>query len=302
LTPGVYTLQWTVDNGPCANGNSADEVTITVFDNSTAPAAAGPDQEYCTPITAPVTMFASATIPPATGSWTVLGGQGTFANPNDPFSAVTDLGLGENVFQWTVDNGPCGNTNDQMSIRVFDSAVLPADAGDDQLLCQHETTTATLSATPTTSTATGAWARINGGATVTNAGDPNTTVTGLTLGDNLFVWTVSNGACGITTDTMNIRLKDCLTLIIPDAFSPNGDGTNDFYTIPNIESYPENTFTVFNRWGNKVFESTPYTNTWNGKSQFGTVFGEELPESTYYYVLDPGTGDEAFTGFIYLRR
>ncbi len=63
-----------------------------------------------------------------------------------------------------------------------------------------------------------------------------------------------------------------------------------------------NTFTVFNRWGNKVFEATPYTNTWDGTSQFGSAFGELLPESTYYYVLDPGTGDEVFNGYIYLRR
>ena len=61
-------------------------------------------------------------------------------------------------------------------------------------------------------------------------------------------------------------------------------------------------FVVFNRWGNKVFEATPYVNTWDGTSQFGSMFGELLPESTYYYVLDPGTGDEAYTGFIYLRR
>ena len=118
----------------------------------------------------------------------------------------------------------------------------------------------------------------------------------------VFVWTVDNGACGTTRDTVVVRLKDCLTLVIPNAFSPNGDGTNDIYTIENIEFYPENTFTVFNRWGNKVFESTPYTNTWDGTSQFGTAYGEQLPESTYYYVLDPGTGDEAFTGYIYLRR
>ncbi len=97
-------------------------------------------------------------------------------------------------------------------------------------------------------------------------------------------------------------LKDCLTIIIPDAFSPNDDVTNDVYTITNIENYPDNDFVVFNRWGNKVFEASPYTNTWDGSSQFGSMFGEKLPEGTYYYVLDPGTGDEAYTGFIYLRR
>jgi len=189
-----------------------------------------------------------------------------------------------------------------MSIWVYDSEVPHADAGDDDELCQHQTTTALLNAAPATSTASGSWSRLSGNGTITNPGDPHTTVTGLSLGENVFVWTLSNGACETTTDTVVIKLKDCLTLIIPNAFSPNGDGTNDIYTISNIEYYPDNNFVIFNRWGNKVFEATPYTNTWDGTSQFGAAFGEKLPESTYYYVLDPGNGDEAYTGYIYLRR
>ncbi|MBK6410434.1 MAG: gliding motility-associated C-terminal domain-containing protein [Flavobacteriales bacterium] len=126
-------------------------------------------------------------------------------------------------------------------------------------------------------------------------------VTGLYKGITS-LWTLGNGPCDGTADTVLVYVKDCLTLVIPNAFSPNGDGTNDTYVITNIENYENNTFTVFNRWGNKVFESTPYVNTWDGTSQFGSVYGEKLPESTYYYVLDPGTGGDVFNGFIYLRR
>lgn len=302
LAVGVYTLQWVVDNGPCGSGPTTDEVTITVFDASSAPAAAGPDQEFCTPITEPVTMFASAPAAPATGQWTLVSGTATITDPTDPFSAITGLGLGANVFEWLVDNGSCGTTSDRITIHVHDHTVPAADAGDDQQLCQHQTTTATLAAEPATSTASGHWSLVAGSGTITTPGDHNTTVTALALGTNVFVWTLDNGDCGTTTDTVRIVLKDCLTLTIPNAFSPNGDGVNDVYTIDNIQYYPNNSFTVFNRWGNKVFEATPYTNTWDGTSQFGAAFGERLPESTYYYVLDPGTGDESFTGYIYLRR
>jgi gliding motility-associated-like protein len=89
---------------------------------------------------------------------------------------------------------------------------------------------------------------------------------------------------------------------IPDAFSPNGDGVNDVLVITNIETYPNNRITIFNRWGNKVYEASPYRNQWDGTSQFGSMYGETLPESTYYYVLDLGDGSDARTGFIYLRR
>ena len=135
-------------------------------------------------------------------------------------------------------------------------------------------------------------------------GNPNSHVHELALGYNVFVWTLDNGDCGTTSDTMTIYIKDCLTITIPDAYSPNGDGTNDTFIITNIESYPENDFVVFNRWGNKVYEASPYTNAqaWDGTSQFGSAFGEGLPESTYYYVLDLGNGTDPYTGYIYLRR
>ncbi|MBX2974162.1 MAG: gliding motility-associated C-terminal domain-containing protein, partial [Flavobacteriales bacterium] len=302
LTVGLYTLQWVVDNGPCGSGPTTSEMTITVYDAASPQAAAGPDQDYCTPITEQVTMLASTPTAPATGHWTLISGTATIVDPESPFSEITGLGLGANVFEWAVNNGPCGTTARQMTIHVYDHTVPPADAGDDQELCQHRTTTATLAAEPATSTASGHWSRIAGSGTITSPGDPNSTVTDLALGTNVFVWTLNNGTCGTTTDTVRIVLKDCLKLTIPNAFSPNGDGVNDIYTIENIQYYPDNKFIVFNRWGNKVFEASPYMNTWDGTSQFGSAFGEVLPESTYYYVLDPGTGDESFSGYIYLRR
>ena len=302
LAVGVYTLQWVVDNGPCANGTTTDLVTITVFDNNETSAAAGPDQDYCTPISEEVTMLANSPSLPATGSWTLVSGSATIGSSTDPFTVITGLGLGANVFEWTVNNGACGSSTDQVVINVFDHTEVDADAGKDQEVCQHVSTTATLDATATNTTGVGTWTLLSGSGNITDPGVANTTVTDLGLGENWFVWTVNNGTCGTTSDTVLVQLKDCLKLVIPNAFSPNKDGTNDIYTIENIEYFPNNNFVVFNRWGNKVFEATPYTNTWDGTNQFGGPLGEELPESTYYYVLDPGTGDEAFTGYIYLRR
>ena len=80
-------------------------------------------------------------------------------------------------------------------------------------------------------------------------------------------------------------------LKIPLGFSPNGDNTNDRFVIENIESYPQNSLTIFNRWGNVVFQKSPYThdNAWDGTSDVSAVaFGTMVPEGTYYYILDTG--------------
>lgn len=90
---------------------------------------------------------------------------------------------------------------------------------------------------------------------------------------------------------------------IPEGFSPNGDGTNDLFVIRGILYYPDNNMVIFNRWGNKVFEASPYQNTWDGKTTMGiSVGGDELPVGTYFYLLDLDDGSEVIKGTIYLNR
>ncbi|MCB0781277.1 MAG: gliding motility-associated C-terminal domain-containing protein, partial [Flavobacteriales bacterium] len=301
LLPGQTVLVWSVDNGPCPNGITSDTVLVTVFDGSLMTAAAGPDQTFCSPLEPPITMLASTVSLPAIGTWALISGSATIVSPNDPFTEITGLGLGENVFEWTVDNGVCGTTSDQVGLVVYDGSVPAADAGPDQIFCQDMTGTQ-LNAVPATSTAVGAWSVITGPGAVSAPGDPASSVWGMGLGQNVFLWTVSNGECGSTADTVLVLLEDCLTLTIPDAFSPNGDGVNDLYVIDNLESYPQNSLQVFNRWGSKVLDRTPYRNDWDGRSEGEMNWGEELPESTYYYILDLNDGSDPYSGYIYLRR
>ncbi|NPD47797.1 gliding motility-associated C-terminal domain-containing protein, partial [Lentimicrobium sp. S6] len=95
-----------------------------------------------------------------------------------------------------------------------------------------------------------------------------------------------------------------LPLDIPNGFSPNDDGINDYFVIQGIENYPNAIITIFNRWGNIVFEAEGgYDNSWSGKNQFGiTVGGDELAVGTYFYVIDLHDGTKAIRGYIYLSR
>ncbi|NOR74702.1 MAG: T9SS type B sorting domain-containing protein, partial [Draconibacterium sp.] len=96
--------------------------------------------------------------------------------------------------------------------------------------------------------------------------------------------------------------------IVPDAFSPNGDGINDYFEIIGIEKYEGNSISIFNRWGNEVYKATNYgistsPQFWDGKSNTGFMFGnEELPTGTYYYVLNLGNGASPIGGSVYLDR
>ncbi|MDF2438420.1 MAG: hypothetical protein K0Q95_2796 [Bacteroidota bacterium] len=90
---------------------------------------------------------------------------------------------------------------------------------------------------------------------------------------------------------------------IPEGFSPNGDGINDLFVIRGIRNYPENTFVIFNRWGDKVFEANPYTSEWDGKCGKGLrLGGEQLPIGTYFYILDLGNDTDIIKGTIYLNK
>jgi gliding motility-associated-like protein len=76
-------------------------------------------------------------------------------------------------------------------------------------------------------------------------------------------------------------------LIVYNAVSANGDDLNAFVRIENIENYPVNKFSVYNRWGDKVFEIKNYNNGDNVFRGRSNLNGEaELMTGTYFYVLE----------------
>ncbi len=211
---GSNVFQWTLNNGSCANGITSDQITVVRFDNALAPANAGPDQDLCTTAgqtTANTTLAATAATAPATGLWTLVSGSGSITTPTSATSAVTGLGIGTNVFQWTVNNGPCvpPTSNDQVSIRVFDRSAAVANAGPTQELCAP-VASVTLAANAAVAPASGTWTLVSGAGTFASASSSNTTVSGMGIGNNVYRWTLVNGPCpgATTTSDVTIRLFD----------------------------------------------------------------------------------------------
>lgn len=87
---------------------------------------------------------------------------------------------------------------------------------------------------------------------------------------------VSN--CTATDDVIITPVSD---LYIPSAFTPNNDGKNDKWVIPGLALYPEARVVVFNRWGEKIFETKQYINNpWNG-----TYKGLAQSTSVFAYII-----------------
>jgi gliding motility-associated-like protein/uncharacterized repeat protein (TIGR01451 family) len=117
-----------------------------------------------------------------------------------------------------------------------------------------------------------------------------------TIGGNEFDPDTGNNRSETTVDVNT-------NLFIPEGISPNKDGKNDLWEIIGLEQFPNHKVMIFNRWGNKVFEASPYLNNWDGTNMFGvTVGGRDLPVGTYFYILEPGDGEKPIKGYIYLSR
>lgn len=116
----------------------------------------------------------------------------------------------------------------------------------------------------------------------------------------LFSVTDRAGLEGTGTITIDVRRIPGRDDIRPsNGFSPNGDGTNDFWFISGIEAFPENVIRVFNRWGLTVFETRGYNNegnAWRGEVK-GTAPGVE---TTYFFVIHAGDF-QPITGYLILK-
>lgn len=103
-------------------------------------------------------------------------------------------------------------------------------------------------------------------------------------GDFYYSLTVETGGGTVRCPhTGQVHIKALPPVKVPNAFSPNGDGLNETWQIDGIETYPNARVSLYNRWGSKVFEVSPYLrqDEWDG-----TIHGANVPTGTYYYIID----------------
>lgn len=106
----------------------------------------------------------------------------------------------------------------------------------------------------------------------------------------LFTLHVTN-PCGTTTD--DVWIEVVRDIIVPNAFSPNGDGIHDTWLIPELRLYPNTEVSVFGRFGARVFYSKGYSKPWDG-----TYNNKKVPAGTYYYLIDLKNGSPRRSGSV----
>ena len=104
------------------------------------------------------------------------------------------------------------------------------------------------------------------------------------MGITSYYVTATENDCEGPSQMVLIEIKVC-DVVIPTAFTPDGDGINDEWNIVNLDLvHPNNVVMVYNRLGNKVYESQ--------KGQYaqmrwdGLYNSTELPVASYYYIIE----------------
>lgn len=113
--------------------------------------------------------------------------------------------------------------------------------------------------------------------------------------DTYYTLTATNNDACSNTDIVFVRVLK--TPLIPNAFSPNGDGINDVWQVTYLNSYPGCVVEIFNRNGQRVFQSTGYSKPWDG-----TFNGKPLPVGTYYYIIDTKRITKKLAGYVTLLK
>jgi len=126
------------------------------------------------------------------------------------------------------------------------------------------------------------------------------------FGTDQFTYQICDNQSACSQATITIQVKRLNNPIVYEGISPNGDNRNDTWYIEDIDLYPQNRVSIFNRWGNLVYEVRGYDNTsqvWSGQSNQGLrIGGDMLPSGTYFYVLDLGNGTPVQKGKVVLSR
>jgi len=295
---GQYIVSMTAWDFVCNNTSTFTDTVDFVISYSTAQAVVPPNIFLCeSPFTVDFTAGAN---PPPNSYWDFGDGTGS-SNQNDPSYTYADTGF-YTVMYVAIDSTTCNVADSvyfsvQLDAAEQFSAVLgfepPPPCGSDSLLVEMEFT------------GTGAdsiiWDMGNGDVFNTNSvqyvyTEPGVYTVEMTAYDNVcnHVETISQ--------TIPFAGNPNTEVIIPNVFTPNGDGENDELSFVNIDDTQDFSLKIYNRWGVKVFESSDATDHWDGKNKKG----KDMDDAVYYFeiIFTDICSSEARveTGFVHLMR
>ncbi|RZJ33177.1 MAG: gliding motility-associated C-terminal domain-containing protein, partial [Flavobacterium sp.] len=166
---------------------------------------------------------------------------------------------------------------------------------------------------PAGTPAGGTWVDVNNSGTLNGS---TWNAFGIPTANYTLQYNVTDSACPRTVNinfSIECEVAGCGNIVIHNAFSPNGDGLNEFFSIEHLEEfecYPTNKVEIYNRWGVLIYETRQYDNALNsfkGTSEGRATVAKssELPTGTYFYILEYTTAEGKTVkkdGYLYLSR
>ena len=231
-------------------------------------AEAGDNQELCEE-----TSIELAGNTPAVGNgyWTKISGNGTIADTNSSNTSIANLEFGITQVIWNIENGVCPVESDTISINNFsDSASI--NAGVDAIICD---TSSMILNSVKPEIGLYHWNTPLNGASLSDTGTTNPTVTGLELGDYEFVWSVINGVCPPGTDTVTVSIKPNPVIVASDSsyiFDPSSVDVGASSETPVHYTWYNSSFSMIDS-GSTINIRPEATETYivQGMTEFGCV-------------------------------
>jgi gliding motility-associated-like protein len=191
------------------SGNSAQcSFTVTVLEYPDQ-AIVGADISLCDTTSAVISANEPIT---GTGLWTVFSGSGQLNNQFASVTGVNNLSFGLNEIVWTISTAACGETSDTIRVNVY-QLPLPASVVDTVYACNLQFVQVTGNQP---SAGSGLWTDPSGNVTFSDANSVPTSVFDLQEGWNDIVWTITNGSCPPSSDTVRIYKSEQARILAPD--------------------------------------------------------------------------------------